>query len=414
MSQHLEQQDPEIFQLIEKEHERQNSTLELIASENHVSVAVREALGSALTDKYAEGYPGKRWYFGCDYVDDIERIAIDRAKKMFGVDHVNVQPHSGTSANIAVMLAALKPGDKIMGMDLAHGGHLSHGMKINFSGKYFETASYGVDSETETLDMEKIRQQVLEEKPQLLICGASAYPRTIDFEAFGKIAQEAGCLLLADIAHIAGMVATGLHPSPAPYADFITTTIHKTLRGPRGGMIMCKEQWAKKIDSAVFPGTQGGPLMHVIAAKAICFGEALKPEFTEYNKQVIKNAQILADELNAKGWRITSGGTDNHLMLVDLRKNLPEVTGDTAANWLREANFVCNKNAIPFDPRPPMQTSGLRFGSPALTSRGLTGEEFKQIASWIDKILSSQGDQEIIAQARDFVKEICAKYPMEF
>ncbi|MCD4823277.1 MAG: serine hydroxymethyltransferase [Phycisphaerae bacterium] len=412
MTERLEQTDPEIYRLIRQEHNRQNDTLELIASENHVSAPVLEALGSALTDKYAEGYPGKRWYFGCDHVDQIERIAIERAQKLFKADHVNVQPHSGTSANMGVYLAALKPGDKIMGMDLAHGGHLSHGMKINISGKFYKVVSYGVEKDTEMMDMDKIRRQVLEERPQMLIVGASAYPRKIDFATFGDIAKEAGCLLLSDIAHIAGLVATGLHPDPVPHSDFVTTTIHKTLRGPRGGMILCRSEWAKKIDQAIFPGIQGGPLMHVIAAKAVAFGEALQPAFKEYNRMVVENAQTLADKLTELGWRLTSGGTDNHLMLVDLREKMPDVTGDEAATWLRDADIICNKNAIPFDPRPPIQTSGLRLGSPAITSRGMGKEQIIAIAEWIDRILTSKGDLSVIEQARRFVTELCEEFPI--
>ncbi|MBT3278190.1 MAG: serine hydroxymethyltransferase [Phycisphaerales bacterium] len=412
MTQTLLQADPDIHALIQEEHARQNNSLGLIASENHVSPAVLEALGSCLTDKYAEGYPGRRWYFGCEQVDQVEQIAIDRAKQIFGVAHANVQPHSGANANTAVFLACLKPGDKIMGMDLAHGGHLSHGMRINFSGKYFEVASYGVEEGSEVLDMDKIREQVLAERPKLLIAGASAYPRTIDFEAFGAIAKEAGCLLMADIAHIAGLVAAGLAPSPVGHADFITTTIHKTLRGPRGGMIMCTEEWAKKIDVAVFPGLQGGPLEHAIAAKAVCFKEALSGDFKTYQQQVIDNANTLASELTSRGWRLTSGGTDNHLMLLDLRSRMPETTGDTAANWLRDAEIVCNKNSIPFDPRPPMQTSGLRLGTPAITSRGMGTEEVKLIAESIDSILTSEGNESVIATAKGAIGALCAQFPI--
>jgi glycine hydroxymethyltransferase len=412
MMERLEKADPEIAQLIRREHQRQNETLELIASENHVSIPVLKALGSVLTDKYAEGYPAKRWYCGCENMDDVEQIAIDRAKKLFGTDHANVQPHSGTSANIAVYLAALKPGGKIMGMDLAHGGHLSHGLKINLSGKFYETASYGVEKDTERLDMDRVREQVLAERPDMLVAGASAYSRQIDFAAFGAIAKEAGCLLLADVAHIAGLVVTKLHPDPNPHADFITTTNHKTLRGPRGGIILCNEQWAKKIDQAIFPGIQGGPLMHAIAAKAVSFLEALQPEFTEYIRDVITNARTMAEELSEKGWRLVSGGTDNHLLMIDLQSRLPDVTGHEAALWLADANIVCNKNAIPFDPRPPAKASGLRLGSPAVTTRGLGKEQIVTLVEWIDAILMSNGDAQTIAKARAVVADLCEQFPV--
>jgi len=329
--QRLERVDPEIARLILAEHKRQNETLGLIASENHVSIPVLKALGSVLTDKYAEGYPSARWYCGCDTVDGVEQVAIDRAKKLFGADHANVQPHCGTSANLGVYLAAIKPGDKIMGMNLAHGGHLSHGLKINISGQFYKTACYGVEKDTEKLDLDHVREQVLKERPDILVAGASAYSRKIDFKVFGDIAKEAGTILLCDIAHIAGLVVTGQHPDPIPYSDFVTTTNHKTLRGPRGGIILCKSEWAKKIDQAIFPGIQGGPMMHSIAAKAVSFHEAMQPQFKTYAAKIISNAQTMANELMDKGWRLVSGGTDNHLMLIDLRSKLPDVTGNDAA-----------------------------------------------------------------------------------
>lgn len=408
----LEQSDPQIAELIHQEHDRQRNTLELIASENHVSIPVLKALGSVLTDKYAEGYPQKRWYCGCGSVDQIEQVAIDRAKELFGAEHANVQPHSGTSANIAVYLAALKPGDKIMGMDLAHGGHLSHGLSINLSGKVYEACHYGVEEDTERLDMDKVREQVLKEKPAMLVCGASAYPRTLDFEAFASIAREAGCLLLSDVAHIAGLVVTGAHPDAVPHSDFVTTTNHKTLRGPRGGIILCKSEWAKKIDQSIFPGIQGGPLMHAIAAKAVSFKEALHPDFKNYIRRVVDNASCLAGHLQESGWRLVSGGTDNHLMLLDLRSRLPDVTGHDAANWLADANIVANKNAIPFDPRPPMKASGIRLGTPALTTRGMGGEDMKTLAGLIDRVLLSEGDAQAIAEVRDRVADLCKAYPV--
>ncbi len=408
----LRETDPKIAGVIAAERDRQNDTLELIASENHVSGSVLEALGTVLTDKYAEGYPRKRWYRGCENVDSVEQIAIDRAKKLFGAEHANVQPHSGTSANLAVYVAALKPAQKIMGMHLAHGGHLSHGRDNNISGTHYRAVHYRVREDTETLDMDQVRDQVLLERPDILVCGASAYPRTIDFEAFGRIAREAGCLLLSDIAHIAGLVVAGLHPDPVPHSDFVTTTNHKTLRGPRGGIILCKEQWGGRIDSAVFPGIQGGPLMHVIAAKAVAFAEAMHPEFKDYAQAIIDNATTLADELMARGWRLVTGGTDNHLMLVDLRSRMPELTGHQAAIWLSDAHLVTNKNAIPFDTRPPYEGSGIRLGTPAVTSRGLGAEHMKLIAGWFDEILTSGGDERTIAKVRVAARELCSQFPV--
>ena len=409
---HLQKVDPEIAEVIRAEQKRQAGTLELIASENHVSPPVLEALGTILTDKYAEGYPGKRYYCGNQNIDRGEQLCIDRAKALFGAEHANVQPHCGSSANLAVYLAAIKPGDKIMGMDLAHGGHLSHGMKINASGVYYKTAAYGVREDTEQLDLDQVREAVLAAKPDLLVVGASAYPRIIDFAAFGAIAEEAGCLMLSDIAHIAGLVAGGVHPDPVPCSDFVTTTNHKTLRGPRGGIILCRATWAKAIDSAVFPGLQGGPLEHVIAAKAVALHEAMQPEFKEYAAAIIANAATLAGALQQRGWRLVSGGTDNHLMLVDLRSRLPELPGKTAAEWLASAGIISNHNAIPFDTRPPSQASGLRFGTPALTTRGMGGEQMERIAGWIDDILMAAGDEGTIATVARGVAELCKAFPI--
>lgn len=408
----LEKNDPQVAAIIAGEKNRQASTLELIASENHCSAAVMEAQGSVLTDKYAEGYPRKRWYNGCEFADQAEQLAIDRCKQMFGADHANVQPHSGTSANIGVYLAALAPGATIMGMNLAHGGHLSHGYDVNISGKFYKAVNYSVSESTERLDMDQVRQQALKERPDILVVGASAYPRIIDFEAFGRIAQELGIPLLADVAHIAGLIVGGVHPSPTAAADFITTTTHKTLRGPRGGVICCKEAWAKKIDSAIFPGIQGGPLVHVIAAKAVAFGEAIQPSFKDYAKQVIANAAALAGELMAKGWRLVSGGTDNHLMLIDLRSRLPELTGKDAANWLADAGIIANKNTIPFETRSPFQASGIRLGTPAITTRGMKGEQMKQIAALVDRVLNSGGDEAKLTAVRKEVEELCEQFPV--
>ncbi len=408
----IDKVDPEVAKIVNAEQVRQSETLELIASENHASAAVMEALGSVLTDKYAEGYPHKRWYCGCENMDDIEQLAIDRAKRLFSAEHANVQPHSGTTANLAVYLAALKPGDKIMGMNLAHGGHLSHGLAANESGKFYKVTSYNVREDTELLDLDQIREQALAEKPDILVVGASAYPRTIDFKALGEIADEVGCPMMADIAHIAGLVVAGQHPHPFPHADFVTTTTHKTLRGPRGGLILCAKAWAKKIDAAIFPGMQGGPFMHSVAAKAVAFHEALNPDFVEYAKQIIINAKALADELMAKGWRLVSGGTDNHLMLVDIRSRLEDVTGDQAAQWLASAGIVSNKNLIPFDTRPPAVTSGLRFGTPAVTTRGMGVDEMKLIADWIETVLTCGGDEGVIKKVHRQVLELCAQKPI--
>ena len=370
--------DKEVAEAIEKEIARQRGNIELIASENFVSEAVLQAVGSPLTNKYAEGYPGKRYYGGCECVDIVEDLARERAKKLFGCDHVNVQPHSGANANTAVYFAMLQPGDTILGMSLAHGGHLSHGSPVNISGKYFNIVSYGVDDKTHRIDYDEVRNLALTHKPKMIVCGASAYPRIIDFPKFAEIAKEVGAYLMVDIAHIAGLVAAGLHPSPVPYADFVTTTTHKTLRGPRGGMIMCREEYAKAIDKAIFPGLQGGPLMHVIAGKAVCLGEALTDEFKEYQKQIVKNAAVLADSLLKEGFDLVSGGTDNHLMLVDLRSM--GVTGKEAETRLDEVRVTVNKNAIPNDPEKPSVTSGIRIGTPAVTSRGFKEDDMKEIA----------------------------------
>ena len=408
----LERVDPEVARIVHAEGKRQANTLELIASENHVSAAVLEALGSVLTDKYAEGLPGRRWYCGCENMDSIEQLCIDRAKKLFGAEHANVQPHCGTSANLAVYAAALKPGDKIMGMSLAHGGHLSHGRDNNLSGVFYKAVHYELNKKTETLDMDQVREQALKEKPKMLVCGASAYPRTIDFDAFHAIAEEVGCPLLSDIAHIAGLVVGGVHPDPVPVSEFVTTTNHKTLRGPRGGIILCKSEWAEKIDVAVFPGLQGGPLEHVIAAKAVALEEASHPPFMNYAAAIVANAKALADELQARGWRLVTGGTDNHMMLVDLRSCLEDIDGHTAAIWLWQASLVVNKNAIPFDTRPPGRPSGLRIGTPAVTSRGLTPRDMKQVADWIDKVLTSGGNETIISEIGEAVEEMCRSHPV--
>jgi len=406
----LSQQDPEIYDAINNELRRQQNTLEMIASENFVSEAVLEAQGSVLTNKYAEGLPGKRYYGGCEFVDVVETLAIERAKKLFGADHVNVQPHSGAQANMAVFFAQLKPGDTILGMDLAHGGHLTHGMKINFSGTYFNVTSYGVKRGEETIDYDHVASQAREHKPKLIIAGASAYPRQIDFAKFAQIAKDNGALLMTDVAHYAGLIAGGVYDSPVPYADFVTTTTHKTLRGPRAGMVMCKEEYGKAIDKAVFPGLQGGPLMHVIAAKAVCFGEALQPEFKQYAAQVKENAQALAEELTRGGVRIVSGGTDCHLMLVDV--SAMNVTGKQAEHLLESAGITCNKNMIPFDERKPTETSGIRLGTPALTTRGMGTAEMRRIAAWIVDVLKNPEDEALHAKIRGEVNELSKAFPL--
>lgn len=409
---HIAKTDPELWPIMQAEEERQKNTIELIASENHVSPAVREAVGSVFTNKYAEGYPGRRYYGGCVNMDGVEDVARTRAKQLFGCDHANVQPHSGSQANAAVYLAVLKPGDTVLSLDLAHGGHLSHGLKINISGLLYNIIPYGVSHETEQFDYAEIRRLALEHKPKLLLSGASAYPRTIDFAKLSEIAQEVGCPHMADIAHIAGLVAVGLHPSPVPTAEFVTTTTHKTLRGPRGGMIMCKEDWIKKVNSRVFPGTQGGPLMHVIAGKAVAFGEALRPEFKTYQEQILKNAQALAEGLIAAGNRLVSGGTDTHLMLLDLRPAYPQVPGSDAEAWLEKANIITNKNMIPWDERKPVHTSGLRLGTPAVTTRGFKEGEMKQVANWIDQVLRSEGDDKVIERVNGEILDLCKQFPL--
>ena len=404
--------DAEIMPFLLGEVRRQQNTLEMIASENHVSAAVMQAMGSVFTNKYAEGYPGKRYYGGCENMDGVEELARTRIKKLFGCDHANVQPHSGSQANAAVYLAVLKPGDTILSLDLAHGGHLSHGLKANMSGLLYHIVSYGVDRRTEQFDFAEIRCLAREHKPRLIISGASAYPRTINFDTFSEIAREVGAFHMADIAHIAGMVAVGLHPSPVPTAAFVTSTTHKTLRGPRGGLIMCKADHAKIIDSRIFPGTQGGPLMHVIAAKAVSFAEALRPEFKQYQQQTLNNARALAEALISKGNRLVSGGTDNHLMLLDLRPAYPDVTGQQAEDWLGAAGIIVNKNMIPFDERKPTQTSGLRLGTPALTTRGLKEPEMKSIASFIDRVLRSGGQAATMETVRGEVHSLCEHFPL--
>ena len=402
--------DPEIAAAIGEELGRQRNKIELIASENFVSPAVMEAMGSVLTNKYAEGYPGHRYYGGCEYVDKVETLAIERAKKLFGAEHANVQAHSGANANTAVYFAFLQPGDTIMGMNLSQGGHLSHGSPVNISGKYYNVVPYGVTHETERIDYDEFARIAKEAQPKLIVAGASAYPRVIDFERMAEIAHSVGAIFMVDMAHIAGLVAAGLHPSPVPYADIVTTTTHKTLRGPRGGLILCKEKYAKQIDKAIFPGVQGGPLMHVIAAKAVALGEALKPEFKEYAKQIIANCQALAEGLIAEGFRLVSGGTDNHLLLVDVRGQ--KMTGKTAEHLLDEVGVTCNKNTIPFDPESPFVTSGIRLGTAAVTTRGFKKADMKEVAAIIGLVLNNPEDAEKQAEAAQRVAALCAKYPM--
>lgn len=410
MQEHLEcieRVDPEIGALIRQELKRQDRKIELIASENFTSPAVMEAQGTVLTNKYAEGYPGRRYYGGCEFVDQVEDLARARAKRLFGAEHVNVQPHSGAQANTAVYFAALKPGDTVLGMDLAHGGHLTHGSPVNISGKYFRFVHYGVCRETGTIDYEEVRELALRHLPKMIVAGASAYPRIIDFEAFREIADQVGALLMVDMAHIAGLVAAGLHPSPVPYADFVTTTTHKTLRGPRGGMILCKQEYAEAIDKAIFPGIQGGPLMHVIAAKAVALQEALQPEFATYQKNVVANAGVLAKSLMEYGFELISGGTDNHLILVDLRNK--HITGKEAEQRLDEIGITVNKNAVPYDPESPFITSGIRIGTPAVTSRGFDVEAMKEIARIINITLTGQGYGD---EARRRVQDLCERFPL--
>lgn len=406
--------DPEISAAIAAERKRQESHIELIASENFTYPSVMEAQGSVLTNKYAEGYPGKRYYGGCEHVDVVEELAIERAKALFGADHANVQPHSGSQANAAVYLSVLRPGDKILTMNLSDGGHLTHGHPMNFSGIYHEVVNYGVGVENGLIDYDAIAETARAEKPKMITVGASAYSRIIDFERMSEIAREVGAYLMADIAHIAGLVAAGIHPSPVPHADFVTTTTHKTLRGPRGGLIMCKEQHAKKINSAVFPGIQGGPLMHVIAAKAVCFKECATEGFKAYQAQVAANAKALANALIERGHHIISGGTDNHLMMIDLRKKDPELTGKVAQIALDAANITTNKNTVPGETRSPFQTSGIRLGTPAVTSRGMVEADMLRIAEAIDIVLSAPTDENAIAQARAIAEELSAKHPLPY
>ena len=405
------ERDKKVFDAIENELNRQRTKLELIASENIVSRQVLEAQGSVLTNKYAEGYPGKRYYGGCEFVDVVEQLAIDRAKELFHAAYANVQPHSGAQANMAVFFALLNPGDVVMGMNLTDGGHLTHGSPVNMSGKYFKIVPYGVSKETEMIDYDALEKTARECQPKLIVAGASAYARTLDFERFADIARKVGAYLLVDMAHIAGLVATGFHPDPIPYADVVTTTTHKTLRGPRGGMILCRDaEFGKQFNKAIFPGIQGGPLMHVIAAKAVALGEALQPAFKEYAAQIIKNAKVLANKLTADGFRIVSGGTDNHLMLVDLTSK--NITGKEAQNVLDEVNITANKNTIPFEPRSPFVTSGLRLGSPALTSRGFVEEDMAEVADIIALVLDDPNNEDKKNQARKRVAALCEKYPL--
>ncbi len=406
----LAEVDPQIADAIRMETDRQNNTLELIASENHVSKAVLTAMGSVFTNKYAEGYPGKRYYGGCGPTDIVENIAIDRARKLFGAEHANVQPHSGSQANMAVYFAMLKPGDTIMGMDLSHGGHLTHGHPLSYSGRDFKVVAYHVRKEDERIDYDEMQKLADEHKPRMIIAGASAYSRVIDFKRIREICDRSGSLMMVDIAHIAGLVAAGLHPSPVPVADFVTTTTHKTLRGPRAGLVLCKEQYAKDLDRAMFPGVQGGPLVHIIAAKAVAFAEALTPEFKEYQTQILRNAKALAQAVGEQGFRIVSGGTDNHLFMTDVFSK--GITGKDGQNMLEAANITVNKNTIPFDTQKPMVASGLRIGTPAVTTRGLREPEMKTIANLIARVLDSKGDTGVIAQVKKEVKDLCDRFPI--
>src|SRR5699024_2936776 len=404
---HLEEKDPKIMSLIEEEVGRQERHIELIASENFVTSQVMEAMGSQLTNKYAEGYPGRRYYGGCEVVDKVENLAIERLKELFDAEHANVQPHSGSSANLGVYFAMLEPGDKVLGMNLSQGGHLTHGSPVNISGTYYNFIAYGVDKETELIDYDKVREIALKEKPKMIVAGATAYSRQIDFKKFREIADEIDAYLMVDMAHIAGLIVAGLHQNPVPYADFVTTTTHKTLRGPRGGAILCKEKYAKAIDKGIFPGIQGGPLMHIIASKAVAFGEALKDDFDEYQKQVVKNAKALAQALEDNGFRLVSGGTDNHLILIDVRpKNL---TGKKAEKLLEEAGLATNKNTIPFDPESPFVTSGIRIGTPAVTTRGMKEEDMVEIAKIMSLALDEKEDRQTV---KDRVAKLCDKYPL--
>ncbi len=402
--------DPELYDSMEKELNRQRGNIELIASENIVSKAVMQAMGSHLTNKYAEGYPGKRYYGGCEFVDITENLARERAKKLFGAEHANVQPHSGAQANTAVYFAMLEPGDTILGMNLAHGGHLTHGSPVNISGKYFRVVPYGVDSETEMINYDALEELAIKEKPKMIVAGASAYPRAIDFERFSQIAKKVGAYLMVDMAHIAGLVAAGLHQNPVPYADFVTTTTHKTLRGPRGGLILCREEYAKQIDKAIFPGTQGGPLMHVIASKAVSFQEALSDEFKQYQQQIVKNAAALADQLKKNGFRLVSGGTDNHLMLVDVYEK--GITGKDAEKLLDLAHITVNKNTIPNETLSPFIASGIRVGTPAVTSRGFKEEQCRQIADLMHRLLTAEDRDAAVREVSAKVAELCEQFPI--
>jgi glycine hydroxymethyltransferase len=406
----LKHQDPEVMKAIEQEENRQRNTIELIASENFVSPAVMAAQGSVLTNKYAEGYPGKRYYGGCEYVDVVENLARERVKTIYGAEHANVQPHSGSQANMAVYFAMLKPGETVLGMNLSHGGHLTHGSPVNISGVYFNFVPYGVDSQTERIDYDMVRQLAQEHQPKMIVAGASAYPRIIDFVKMREIADEVGAFLMVDMAHFAGLVAAGVHPSPVPYAHFVTSTTHKTLRGPRGGLILCKAEYAQAIDKAIFPGIQGGPLMHVILAKAVAFGEALQTEFKTYQANIVENAKALAQALMDRGFRLVSGGTDNHLMLLDLRTK--ELTGKDAENILHEVGITVNKNTIPFDSASPFITSGIRIGTPAVTTRGMNRSAMKQIAEAMDLALTAHNEPDKLVKAREIVSMLCAEFPL--
>jgi len=407
---YLEQIDSDVHGAIKRELDRQRYQLELIASENIVSEAILEAQGSIFTNKYAEGYPSRRYYGGCEHADEVESLAIDRAKSLFGAEYANVQPHSGSQANMAVYFSVLSHGDKVLGMDLAHGGHLTHGSAVNFSGQFFNFVSYGVDRETETIDMSEVERLAHEHRPRMIVAGASAYPRTIDFEGFKRIADQIDAMLMVDMAHIAGLVAAGEHPSPVPHADFVTTTTHKTMRGPRGGLILAKEEFGKQLDSKIFPGIQGGPLVHVIAAKAVGFKEAMGQEFKDYQAQVVKNAKALSAGLESRGFRLVSGGTDNHLLLVDLTSK--DTTGKEAEAFLEVAGLTVNKNAIPFDRQSRFVTSGIRIGTPAVTSRGLKEAEMDMIAAWITRVLEKPGDEALHGDVRREVKALCKNYPL--
>lgn len=410
MYQSLFDVDPQVARAIQSEIRRQAGTLELIASENFVSLAILEAVGSVFTNKYAEGYPGRRYYGGCQFVDVVEQLAIDRAKELFGADHANVQPHSGTQANVEAYLAFLEPGDKILGMNLSHGGHLTHGHPLNFSGRFFEVIPYGVDRETEQIDYDALEELAIREKPKMIVAGASAYSRVIHFDRLGDIAERSGALLMSDIAHIAGLIAAGIHPSPVPYSDVVTSTTHKTLRGPRSGMILCTEEHKKAINRSVFPGNQGGPLVHVIAAKAVCFKEAMTPEFTDYQKQIVANAMALAGALAERGYRIVSGGTDNHVFLVDVFSR--GITGKQAEAALESAAITVNKNTIPFDQHPPLVTSGIRIGTPALTTRGMAVAEMQEIGNLIADVLDDIDDEQTARRVKQEVEELSARFPL--